>query len=163
MAKHSQKEVVYATISAFMLESGKRFDNGDKIELSPEDRKTIVTMIVAAIDAGEMKFSPEALAKHNSPEKVRNYSTGLLSNWLRKDKKLNGGNQHSIKNPGSRIGQNDDLIKSLKRLRKTLTNQKEIEAINSELDLRVKQLKQQKTPIINKADIPAHLIKFVKN
>jgi hypothetical protein len=164
MAKYSQKEVVYATISAFMQENSRQFDDGAKIDLSSEDRKTIVTMIVAAIDAGEMEFSPEALAKHDTPEKVRNYSTGLLSNWLRKDSRLNGGAKHSIKNPGSRIGQDDDLIKSLKSLKKHLTSHAEIAAVEAEILLRAEQLRleKQKSITINKDKIPAHLLYLIK-
>jgi hypothetical protein len=165
MAKYSQKEVVYSAISAFMHESGRQWDDGDKVDLSPEDRKTITTMIVAAIDVGEMEFSAEARAKHNTPEKVRNYSTGLLSNWLRKDPRLNGGEKHSIKNPGSRVGQDDNVVKALRQLRKELTVPKEIAAVDSEIELRLTQLRNDKikSTRINIDNIPAHLLHLVKH
>lgn len=164
MAKYSQKQVVYAAVSAFLKETSRSFDDGDKVDLSSEDRKTIVTMIVAAIDVGDMEFSSEARLKHNTPEKVRNYSTGLLSNWMRKDDRLNGGAKHSIKNPGSRVGQDDDVIKSLKALKRVLTSKKEIEAVDAEIVLRVEQLRTEKlkNTLINKNSIPTHLLHLIK-
>lgn len=163
MAKYSQKETVYIAISSFLKENDRVFDDGDKVELSAEDRKTIVTMIVTAIDVGGMEFSPEAMAKHDTPEKIRNYSTGLLSNWMRKDSRLNGGMKHSIKNPGSRVGQDDSVIKSLKSLRKVLTSQKEIDTVDAEIEVRMEYLKSQKNSnvLINKDVIPAHLLYLV--
>lgn len=165
MAKYSQKEAVYLAISSFMQENDRQFDNGDKLDLSSEDRKTIVTMIVAAIDIGDMEFSVEAAAKHNTPEKIRNYSTGLLSNWLRKDERLNGGAKHSIKNPGSRIGQDDDVVKTLKQLKKELTNIREIAAVDGEIEARLEWLRneKQKSVLIDKSSIPKHLLHLVKH
>ena len=164
MAKYSQKEAIYAAITVFMQENDRRFDDGDKVELSAEDRKTIVTMIVAAIDVGDMGFSPEAITKHDTPEKIRNYSTGLLSNWMRKDSRLNGGMKHSIKNPGSRVGQDDEIIKSLKSLRKVLISKKEIDGVDAEIALRTEQLRTEKLKSvnINVGDIPAHLLHLMK-
>jgi len=163
MAKYSQKAVVYEAISSFLQENERQFDAGDKVELSPEDRKTIVTMIVTAIETGEMEFSPEAATKHNTPEKMRNYSTGLLSNWLRKDKRLNGGAKHSIKNPGSRVGQDDEIIKSLKSLKKILTSKREVEIVEAEIQIRIEFLKNQKSMnvLINKDAIPTHLLYLI--
>lgn len=164
MAKYSQKQAVYAAITAFMQENGRSFDDGDKVELSAEDRKTITTMIVTALDVGDMEFSSEARAKYDTPEKVRNYSTGLLSNWLRKDDRLNGGTKHSIKNPGSRVGQDDELIKNLKTLKKVLTSDKEIQAVDVEINLRIEQLRNEKLKhiSIDKNNIPKHLLHLVK-
>jgi hypothetical protein len=164
MAKYSQKEAVYAAIVSFLEENNRSFDDGEKVELSSEDRKTIVTMIVATINVGDMEFSTEAAIKHNTPEKIRNYSTGLLSNWLRKDSRLNGGVKHSIKNPGSRVGQDDELIKSLKNLKKILTSQKEIEAVDAEIEAQMEFLraKKIKSITVNKDDIPTHLLHLLK-
>jgi len=39
--------------------------------------------------------------------KLRSYCSGLQSNWLRKDTRLNGGVKYVAKNPGSRAGSTD--------------------------------------------------------
>ena len=164
MAKYSQKEAVYLAITSFLQENGRQLDDGDKIDLSSEDKKTIVTMIVTAIETHSMEFSAEAAINYDTPEKVRNYSTGLLSNWLRKDERLNGGKKHSIKKPGSRVGQDDLIVKSLKKLKKALTSQKEIEAVDLEIEARIEilRLEKVKNVSINKDDIPAHLLHLIK-
>jgi hypothetical protein len=139
---NSQKQVVHNAIMAFLQENGLSL-NDNKVELTHNDRKTIVTMIMAAIDSGDMHLSVTALAKHDTPKKIRNYSTGLLSNWLRKDHRINGGLKHKIKNPGSKANQDDEVIKSLKSIRKLLSNHKEILAIDAEISLRIKQLNME--------------------
>ena len=164
MAKYNQKEAVYEAVSAFMHENNRVINDGDSVDLSSEDRKTIVTMIVTAISVGDMEFSLEAANNYDTPEKVRNYSTGLLSNWLRKDTRLNGGARHSIKNPGSKVGQSDPLIKQLKALKKELTNPKEIAKVDAEINTCIEQLrlKKSKNASINKDDLPAHLLHLVQ-
>jgi hypothetical protein len=136
---NSQKQVVHNAIIAFLQENGLSL-NDNKVELTHNDRKTIVTMIMAAIDSGDMHLSVAARAKHDTPKKIRNYSTGLLSNWLRKDHRINGGLKHKINNPGSKANQDDEVIKSLKSIRKLLSNHKEILAVDAEISLRIKQL-----------------------
>jgi hypothetical protein len=135
----SQKQIVHNAIMAFLQENGFSLEN-KKVELTHNDRKTIVTMIVTAIDSGDMHLSAAARAKHDTPKKIRNYSTGLLSNWLRKDHRINGGLRHKTKNPGSKANQDDEIIKSLKSMRKLLSNHKEILAVDNEISLRIKQL-----------------------
>jgi hypothetical protein len=139
MSEESQKQVVYNAIVAFLQENGLSLEN-NRAELTKSDRKTIVTMIATALDSGDMPFSATARAKHDTPTKIRNYSTGLLSNWLRKDNRINGGAKHKIKNPGSKANQDDEVLKDLKSIRKLLSNKKEIQAVDNEIALRMKQL-----------------------
>jgi len=154
MARYNQKTAVYLAITAYLNEVGRPFDDGDKLVLTQEDRKTITTMVVAFIETGDMEFT--AKAKYNTPEKIRNYATGLISNWLRKDVRLTGGTKHTTKNPGSRIGQSDSLVKKLKALRKVLTIQKEIDKVDKEIETRIIELQREK------ASIPAHLLHLIK-
>ena len=164
MSKLGQKEAVYTAILSFLKENDRSFDDGEKVELSSEDRKTIVTMLVTAIEAGNVEFSAESMGKYNTPEKIRNYSTGLLSNWLRKDSRLNGGEKHSIKNPGSRVGSTDNILKSLKALKKELTDSKDRIAVDREIEKRITELQAQRfeKASIDVGNIPAHLLHLIK-
>jgi len=164
MAQQSQKQVVYQAICALLKETHRPFGEGVKPDLSPEDRKTITTMIVTAIETGEMEFSSKARLKHDTPEAIRVYATSLLSNWNRKDDRLNGGIKHSIKKPGSRIGKDDGLLKSLKALKKALTSHVEIQKVNNEIALRTEQLKNEKLSSIKieMNNIPSYLRYLVK-
>lgn len=158
----SQKDAVYRAIVAYLSENGRIFEDGDALNLSPSDRKTIVTMIVEAISSGQVEFSRDAATKHSTPEKLRNYTTGLLSNWLRKDSRLNGGAKHEIKNPGARVGQDDILIKKLKELKKLLTRTSDILKVDAEISIRLKQIQAEKEPKVNKDLIPDNLQYLVK-
>ena len=164
MSKLGQKEAIYIAISSFLKENNRSFDDGEKLELSSEDRKTIVTMLVAAIEAGNVEFSVKSVNNYSTPEKIRNYSTGLLSNWLRKDSRLNGGEKHSIKNPGSRVGSTDNILKSLKALKKELTNKKDHAAIDKEIQKRINELQARKFEklSIDIDNLPVHLLHLIK-
>ena len=106
-----------------------------------------------------MSLSPEADAKYNTEELFTDYIRGLVDNWLRKDVRLNGGQPYVTKNPGSRAGGSDDVVKTLKALLTTVTDIEQKAAVQSEIDARVAQLKAAKTKPINidASKIPAHL------
>ena len=105
----SQKEGVFNAIEAFMIENNKEFEVGAKCTLSTEDRKTVIGMLVSATHANELEVkSKKAQADLNA------YWNGTVSNWLRKDTRLNGGSKYVTKNPGSRSS--DAQLKNLKLL-----------------------------------------------
>lgn len=160
MSKYSQKEAVYAAVTAFLAENDRPFDDAMKVELETEDRKTIVAMIVGAIQSGSVDLTVEAAAKYNTAEKMHGYVTGLLSNWLRKDERLNGGEKHSIKEPGSRAGQTDSTVKALRALQRSLSLKEEINMVEEEIQTRLQELKLEKVkkgPAINLDLIPENL------
>ena len=47
------------------------------------------------------------------------YIPGLVNNWVRKDKRLNGGAKNIPKNPGSRTGSGDEVLRNMKLLLST--------------------------------------------
>lgn len=73
-------------------------------ELTDAQTDECVALLVQGLMSGEIQMGAEARAKHDSEKKMRTYAGGLLSNWLRKSKVLNGGVQYVAKNPGSRSG-----------------------------------------------------------
>jgi hypothetical protein len=144
---YNQKESVYAGVSAFLSETGREseLDAGQAITLNKDERKTVIEMIAVAAMNGEMEMKPAAKAKYSTLELMRGYVNGLLSNWLRKDTRLNGDTPYVTKNPGSRAGQGDDTIKNLKALKATLTEPEHIAAVDAEIQKRFEELRTAKT------------------
>lgn len=161
MAKYSQKEAVYTAVTSYLTDKGRSLDD---VILSSEDRKTIVTMLVRTIEVGDVEMSIEAANKYDTADKIRGYSIGLLSNWLRKDARLNGGKKHKIKNPGIKLGQDDEVIKDLKSIRKLLTQKHEIELVDKEIKNKVESLHREKIVniVVDTKHIPNHLLHLVK-
>ena len=144
----SQREGVYAAVKAFLAEAGIQHDDGQKVELTKDQFRTVVEMVANTIHGGEVVFSPEAKAKYNDFDKIKGYCSGLVSNWLRKDERLNGNTKYQPKNPGSRAGQGDQQIAELRKLLKTLSDKDQIEAVKSHIDMRLTELKASKAKSI---------------
>lgn len=156
----NQKQGVYAAVVAFCEEHKIAFEDGMKLELKKEQRATVVEMVTKAMSEGEIELSPEARAKHNTPQKIKTYCNGLVSNWLRKDKRLNGGEVYQIKNPGSRAGQGDEILKNLKLLHKQLDDDEQKAAVQVEIDKRTEELQKEKIKNVapDYSHIPAELL-----
>ncbi len=68
---------------------------------------------------GEIELKDESKAKMSEDDKwLGKYVSGLVNNWMRKDKRFNGGVQYVAKNPGSRAGSGDGVLKELRKLEK---------------------------------------------
>lgn len=155
----SQKDGVYNAVVAFHDENSISFEDGHKVEFSKDDRATVIGMICEAFNADEIAMSPEAKTKFSTLEKLKSYTNGLLSNWLRKDTRLNGGSKYVAKNPGSRAGQGDETVKNLRLLKKTLSDPTQVQEVDAAIDARLAEIKASKAPTveIDFDAIPAHL------
>lgn len=146
----SQKESVYAAIKAYANENNIRHEDGEVISLDKTGRKMVVEMVTQAALAGEMSLSDEALAKYNTREKMLKYCDGLVNNWLRKDTRLNGGTPYEPKNPGSRVGSGDEVVKALRALKTLATTTDEHKAlIDAELNKRLEEIRAAKAPKVS--------------
>lgn len=149
----SQKEAVFSAIVEILG------DVSGVVELTTEQRKEVISSIMGGFANGTVELSSEASTKYDTDAKLKSYTQGLVSNWLRKDTRLNGGAKHITKNPGSRAGSGDDTVKALRALRSTLTDADQIAEIDSEIAQRVSALKASKVPkvTINADLIPENL------
>lgn len=95
-----------------------------KYEPTKEERAQITEILVEAFKAGKiaLKDTPANAEKLADDAKLRSYCSGLQSNWLRKDTRLNGGVKYVPKNPGSRAGSTDPQIKAMRTLLQTRTD-----------------------------------------
>jgi hypothetical protein len=140
MSTLNQKNGVFNAVCSVTEQDS--FDSA--VELTKEDRATVIEIVAAGLTAGEIDLSDAARAKFDTDAKMKTYTNGLVSNWLRKDKRLNGGEQHIIKNPGSRAGSGDKVVKELRKLRSTFTEAAQIEAVDAEIDKRLAKIKAER-------------------
>jgi hypothetical protein len=108
------------------------------------ERESIIDIVTESILEGETTFSEEAHVKYDSPTKVKSYVNGLVSNWLRKDTRLNGGSKYVPKNPGSRTGMQDSTVKALRQLLKTGLSEDQSSRVQEELEARLAVIRAEK-------------------
>ena len=154
-----QKDSVFAAVTTVLEESGQEINGA--VTLTKDQRSQVVSMVASSLMSGETEFSSEASAKYDTLDKVKSYTVGLVNNWLRKDTRLNGGSKYQPKNPGSRQGSSDPVIKELKKLLSTLTEEDQREAVQNEINTRQAELQASrqaaKKVSINSDLLPEHL------
>jgi hypothetical protein len=94
---------------------------------------------------------------------LKAYVSGLQSNWLRKDKRLNGNTTYVAKNPGSRQGSGDAALKAMRALMTTLTSAEDKAEVQSHIDARVSEIAATKVKTIDFSALPTDLAKFIKS
>ena len=151
MSKTTQKEAVFNAVTHIL---GENFPEGSAVELSKEERSQVNMILFEGFRAGTIELDREY-----TDSELKAYVSGLQSNWLRKDKRLNGGISYMPKNPGSRAGQGDAQLKALRALLKTQVDPTKIAEIQSYIDKRVSEIgvAKAKTVTVNVADLPAEL------
>ena len=136
------------------------------VELTKEERDNVVQIVTSGILSGKVDFTASAKAKYDTDAKVKGYVGGMVSNHLRKDKRLNGGAKFEVKNPGSRSGAGDDQLKALKALRSTLSDADAITEIDAAIFSRTAELNSakvaKKVKTINLDALPEALRHLVK-
>jgi hypothetical protein len=134
MSKQSQKEAVYTAVINVTGFNGEGVCTPTK-----EQRAQICMILFEGFKSGKIELDREF-----SDSELKSYVSGLLSNWLRKDKRLNGGVQYVAKNPGSRSGSTDPQIKAMRALLATLTDPDERAEVQSYIDARLNELNAHK-------------------
>lgn len=150
----SQRQSVYTAVCSIL---GENFFG--TAELTKEQRKEVIGIVTDSIVAKETEFSDKAREKYLTRDDVKGYVNGLVNNWLRKDIRLNGGDKYETKNPGSRSGSGDEVLKNLKALKSTLTEDAHIQAVDAEIARRTAELSaaKAKTVTIDMDKIPEAL------
>ncbi len=138
----SQKDGVFNAVVNELGEAS--FDS--KVTLTKDQKQAIYAVVTEGLVNGEVTFSENAQVKYPTPDEIRTkYVPGLVSNWVNKDLRLNGGTKYEAKNPGSRTGSGDKVIKNLKTLRSTYaTDTNEYDAITARITARTELLQAEK-------------------
>lgn len=142
----NQKEAVYAAVTNVCGHQDGAYTP------TKEQRAQINTILVEGFKAGKIQLEREF-----SESELKAYVSGLQSNWLRKDKRLNGNTTYTAKNPGSRQGSGDAQLKAMRALLSTLTNPEERAEVQSFIDARVAELNKAKAPSIDFSKLPDEL------
>lgn len=149
MNKMTQKEAVFQAVTNVCGDVDGAYTP------TKEQRAQVNSILFAGFQAGQIE-----LEKTYDESGLKSYVSGLQSNWLRKDARLNGGVKYSAKNPGSRAGSGDPQIKAMRALLSTKTDASEIEEIQSFIDARLAEIKPAKSVEIDVDSLPAALRKF---
>lgn len=148
MSKMTQKEAVYQAVVNVVGD----FDGGAATP-TKEQRSQVNQILFEGFRSGSIELDREY-----SDTELKAYVSGLQSNWLRKDGRLNGGVKYVAKNPGSRTGQTDPQVKAMRILLSTKTDPAERAEIQAFIDKRLAEIKPAKAQApLNVADLPAEL------
>lgn len=148
MNKMSQKEAVFQAVCNVTGHKGE-----GTVMISKEQRAQVNAILFEGFRAGSIELDREY-----TDSDLKGYVSGLQSNWLRKDKRLNGGVQYTAKNPGSRAGSTDPQLKAMRALLSTLTDESERAEVQGYIDAKVAEInatKQAKT--VDFSALPADL------
>lgn len=142
-----QKDAVFNAVCA--VKGATEFSSA--VELTKEERASVQSSLITGFQNGSIAYQGDA----TDATKLSSYVSGLVSNWLRKDKRLNGGVAYVAKNPGTRTGAGDESLKAMRALQSSLTDEDARAEIQAEIDRRVAELKPKK--VINVAALPESL------
>lgn len=121
MSQMNQKQATVSTILAVLAERGVNYElNGSTPigdVLTEGDRANVREAMFAMFRDGSVGFKDEATAaKYEDDAELKKYISGLVNNWIRKEKTFNCGKAYVIKNPGSRAHVGDEQLKELMKL-----------------------------------------------
>jgi len=127
----------------------------DKYVPTKEQRASIKLVLFQGFKEGTI-----TLSKDFTDEQLMEYIPGLISNWLRKDKRLNGGVTYVPTNPGSRV--KDPQVVAMKALLSTKTDPAERAEIQEYISKRLLELKPSSKVEIDVDSLPVELQHLVK-
>lgn len=160
MSKMSQKEAVYNAVTSVLSENNINVSEGTDVStlMTRELRSQVNQVLFEGFRNGNVELDRE----YNDTD-LKSYVSGLQSNWLRKDKRLNGGIKYSAKNPGSRIGSSDPSLKAMRALLTTVQTDSDRAEIQEAIDNRILEIQATKVKKVNidASVLPAGLTKFI--
>ena len=142
--KMNQRAAVYAAVTSVLTDNSITFEDGMNVTefLTKEMRESVHAIVVEGFRSARVEFEDTSSNKEKlaSESKLNAYVSGLISNWIRKDKRLNGNVSYVPKNPGSRAGQGDDQLKTLRQLKKQFAGTPKEREIDAFIARRVEEL-----------------------
>lgn len=143
----SQKEAVFSAVSS--VKGTTEF--GSAVTLTKEERGAVSRALHTQFEAGEIEYDGEV----PTGKKLTSYVSGLVSNWLRKDKRLNGNVAYVPRNPGVRAGAGDETLKAMRQLLAVTEDEAARAEIQGYITARQTELKPKK--VIDFSAVPAEL------
>ena len=160
MSKLTQKDAVYNAVTSVLAENNVSVEGTNASAVMTRELRAQVNQVLFE---GFRDGSIE-LDKEFTDTELKGYVSGLQSNWLRKDTRLNGGGKYSAKNPGSRVGSSDPSLKAMRALLSTLTSEADKAEVQTAINARVSEIQASKVKkvVIDTTALPAALQGFVK-
>ena len=139
MSKLSQKEAVFNAITEVI--GRVPTEEEAALVLSANEKSSVRDILLVGFQTGTIELK-------SAQEDLKKYVNGLLNNWLRKDKRLNGGTTYRVQNPGSRAGQSDPMIKNLRLLKKQDgLSEEQVAEIDEAIAARLVEIKPEKAKV----------------
>lgn len=122
MSTMSQKDGVFKAVVSVL--GNDEFDGA--VELSKDQKAKVTAILFEGFRKGEITLDAEY-----DDTKMKHYIGGLINNWMRRDKRLNGNTEYVAKNPGVR---GNPEVRELTKLLKTVSDPAHIQAIQARID-----------------------------
>lgn len=163
----SQREATFNAIVTVISNNNVTFNNGQDVKdiLTSSMKKAVKDILIQQFKAGRVDSTDDfKKTKLNSDNELSKYCSGLISNWIKKDQRLNGNNKYQVVNKGIRAGQGDLQVKELRKLLKVTAGTDAQDQVSQALNARLDELKAAKTPhvSIDATALPEHLRHLVK-
>jgi hypothetical protein len=154
----NQKDAVFTATMSVLSDKGLEL-NGD-IKSHPElkaIRSAVHAIVTEGFRTGSIKLESEF-----DDAGLKSYVSGLINNWYRKDKRLNGGEQYKAKNPGSRAHVGNPEVRELRKLRAAQeaagADETVLAAIDEAIETKLAEAKQAKAPEVDLTKIDPELL-----
>ena len=145
----TQKDAVYQAVISVLSNEGVAFKEGVDSAISLLNRP-LRSRINSILMSGFASGNVELDTSFDSQAALKTYTSGLVSNWLRKDARLNGGikaapsKRNNVVSKSSVKSRDKDLqLKALKALLSQTTDNEKRSEIQSFIDARVNELEKQ--------------------
>ena len=159
----SQREMAEIVILAV---TGHEANSDTPVSISAAQLTEVVNTLTDKAMEGETTFkdTESNRVKLADRSKMLKYIKGQTNDTLRKSKKLNGNTEYATKNPGSRRGSGDAVVKAIKLTMSRVVGDEV--ATNKCLDELAKRyeairLESQKAVAVNVEDLPEALRQYV--
>lgn len=146
MSKMTQKEAVYQAVTNVCGVQDEAYSP------TKDQRASINQILFEGFRAGNVDLDREY-----DDKSLRTYVSGLQSNWLRKDARLNGNTKYVAKNPGSRRGSSDPQVQALRRLQSIQTDPVKVAEIQVYIDRRLAEVAPVKNVSVDVNALPLEL------
>jgi hypothetical protein len=160
MSQMNQKEGVFSATMSVLSDMGLSFDQGQDIKSFAEIKE--IRSKVTAIVCESFRSGAIKLDTTYDEAGLKNYVSGLVNNWYRKDTRLNGGGKYAPKNPGSRAGTGNVEVRELKKLytaqKAAGADEETLATIQEHIDSKVAESKVAKAPVVDFSKIDPSLL-----
>lgn len=159
----NQKEATVSTILAVLATREIEYEIGGEVRVSEiltdTDKATVRGELFNMFRDGEVSFKAEFQSKVDDDSELKKYISGLVNNWVRKEKGFNCNEVYKAKNPGSRKHSGDEQLKALKQLSNDHQGDIEVQAeIQEAIDKRKNEIEAEKPSAkIDVEALPEHL------